>query len=149
MILSTHYITGAALASQVDSLPLIVILPIFLHFVLDMIPHWEYIDKAEEIKTHYHYILLDLLVGPLLILSIYIWGALDFHKLVWLQIGAFFSLLPDGASFLYLAIFPRSKALKKFFSLHQKIHNDIKPRKFLGISVQAVIFLMSLLLIAG
>jgi len=45
MILSTHFITGAAVAGFTENPVLVIAIPFVLHLLLDLIPHWEYIEK--------------------------------------------------------------------------------------------------------
>ena len=51
MILSTHAVVGAALASFVPSHPLAALVIGFAsHFALDAIPHWDYPIKSRSVN---------------------------------------------------------------------------------------------------
>jgi len=148
MILSTHFIAGAAVASQTNNPAILVILPLTIHFVLDFIPHWEYVEEAAELKHKIPQLILDLLSGPLAILlvSYYVYG-LDFGTIIWLFIGGFMGVLPDGFSFLYFC-YPRNRFLKKLFSFHESIHHKKLLDWKIGFPAQVVLDIIAVIIIA-
>lgn len=147
MILSTHFIAGAAAASFSDSPIVLIAVPLILHFVMDAVPHWEYVEDESELKHKIPQIAIDLFSGPILIiLALLLLGNLNLKLLIWLFIGGFFGMLPDGLSLLYF-IFPKNKLLKKFFSLHMAIHNDNLLSWKIGFPLQAALDVLAIALI--
>ena len=52
MIITPHLLLGAAIGSKFKQWPVIVVVSIISHFILDRIPHWDYINgvpyKSEQ-----------------------------------------------------------------------------------------------------
>jgi len=128
MIFTCHLLTGAAIASKIQSAPLALGLAFLSHYVLDFIPHREYSVKNifekrwRKSKLDFLKIFLDFSFGILLILffsknpcllSTSFWNG----KLI-IYSGAFFAVLPDGFTFLAL-IFEKSKVLGRHYHFHQ------------------------------
>ncbi|MDP2856148.1 MAG: hypothetical protein Q8N90_03475 [bacterium] len=175
MILVVHALAGAAIASQVKITWLGWILAFFSHFILDLIPHYDYNLKGFALgwKSKNFWlvalkVVLDLAAGLILIIIF------NNHKgnLLNILIGGFLGMLPDGltaASYLF-----KNRGWKKLFirgtinmnraepannfsykisNFYQKIHNNIRyqplrnPRSFWGIINQIIVSLTALLLI--
>jgi len=147
MILSTHFTTGAAIANYIDSPLLITILPFLFHFLLDTVPHWEYVDEIGELKQKKLQLTIDILAGPIIILmsTLLFYGA-DLRKIFWLFFGGLFGILPDGLSLLH-AIFPKNKLLKKIFAFHLAIHSKKKMNWKIGLVFQAALNILAVVLI--
>ncbi len=147
MILSTHFITGAALASFSDSVVILFCSALILHFVLDAIPHWEYLDEFDEIKQKWPLVAIDILLGPSLIL----FSIVGLYGFDWLKIWPFLfsgavSVLPDGLSFLHFML-PQNRLLEKVFVFHEFVHNKKNLSFKQGFLFQIVINLVFLLAI--
>ena len=146
MILSTHFITGAAVASYTDSPTLLAILTLIIHFLLDLFPHWEYVDDEREIAQKTLHILTDALAGPLVILFFaYLAYGLDFEKIGWIFLGGTISVIPDGFSFLYFT-YPKNKFLSKLFDFHQLIHSKKKMSFQEGFVMQVALDALAVIL---
>ncbi len=129
MILSVHMLVGAAIGSKVKNYWAIFIYSILAHFILDLLPHWEYLSESQTLdQSNLGFLLLtikalgDLMVGSLIILWLFRSSPLLKRALF----GAFFALLPDGLIFLYLlSHFLFSwvpPVLQYFYSLHDVLH---------------------------
>lgn len=152
MILATHSIVGAALATLAPKNPLIGFSVAFIsHFVIDAIPHWDYRlrskmeDEKDELKTRMGWgkdfwvdlskISLDAAIG--LLFSLWWWGNGDWFNLaVWLGVAG--GVLPDFLQFVYFK-FPR-EPLTSLQRFHQWIHASwrLRGRYFLGLFLQAI-----------
>lgn len=148
MILSTHYVVGMAVASQTGSPLLMPLLSMASHFILDRIPHWEYLENEKQIKNNIPLIFLDLVAPAALSLLVFSSGALDFQNLFWLNLGGFFGILPDGMVFLKIVTKSKNIWLKKFFNFHRKNHTKTDLGRFWGIATQSTIFLICAIVVS-
>ena len=141
MILLTHSIAGAALAATQKD-PLLAILVGFLsHFVLDVVPHWEYKIKplqedplSREALPAYRKIVIDGLSGVAVPLALFVlWQDADFWLVFSGIIGA---MLPDALQGVHL--FWRSNrpvaALYRFHHSIQQLTFKLLPWPWIGMS---------------
>jgi hypothetical protein len=151
MILSTHAIFGAAVASLVPTHPVFGFsLGFISHFALDAIPHRDYelisveIDsnnKMELIETVYKkfrlirdmtVVSLDAILG-LIFSFLFFFNPAYPYVFFWGVIGA---LIPDFLTFLYLIL--KHKTLGVFYNFHASfIHSKV----ILGLNQLAGVFL--------
>lgn len=145
MILTAHLLTGAALVSEIQTVPLALVLAFLSHYFLDSIPHQEYsidniINKRWK-KTFFDFtkVFLDISFGVLLICI--------FRESPLLLLGAFLAILPDGFSLLYLI---RPKNLEFHQSFHQKLHfsETKKIPLFWKIFSQLIVCILAILFLA-
>lgn len=126
MLLTSHIITGAAIASKISNPWLGIPLAFLSHYFLDMIPHDDY--SIENIKARrwsrsffdFAKVFSDIFIGLLLI-------SLFSENNPVIFIGAFSAIIPDGVTLLN-KIFPQNKLIIR----HQKLHmavNIIGDRK--------------------
>ena len=155
MVLSTHVVAGAALAQLFPQNPALGFGVAFVsHFVLDMIPHWDYrlvsleagatgqkIDKEFKINPAFVADLMkigaDLLLG--LILAFLVFYPDSKLDLLILFLGVSGALLPDFLQFVFYKFRPFwLKPLQRF---HIWIHarRDFNNRPVLGIVMQVVL----------
>lgn len=113
MILASHIIISGILASKTPNYFLAAAIGLISHYVLDTIPHWDYLSEEFEsgAKTDKNFvkrkkfwqelfkITIDILAG-FVVLFIFI-KFYDNINIVPLIISVFFSILPDSLSFLY------------------------------------------------
>ena len=147
MILSTHAIVGAAIASFLPSHPTAVfVLGFASHFVLDAMPHWDYpimsaaVDpKAGAPMTFDRALLRDAVVigsdGLLGILgALLLFASSD--GLLSILLGAFGAMLPDPLHTIH-AHFPH-EPLRTLQRFHRWIHTEkrIKEDVILGVGSQ-------------
>jgi len=154
MILTTHAVFGAAVASLVPDHPIIgFTLGFASHFVLDAIPHKDYelisiesdskskiqliniLQKKFSLLRDIIFVSLDALVGFILAFLFFFNPAYPWIFFV----GAFGSLIPDGMTFLYLIF--KNKSLAAFYHFHSGyIHSRyiLKLNQFVGVIFQFV-----------
>lgn len=157
MTLTTHAVTGAAIASVVSgNIVIASTLAFASHFLLDAIPHWDYPISSGSInpkiggKINFDKSLLkdlfrigsDILFGILLSLIIFY----SKEHVLTIAVGAFFGMLPDFLQFVYTR-FPKGPiaSLQRF---HEFIHTDkkLKNQPILGVTSQiAIIIVISIL----
>lgn len=151
MILSTHFVVGASLGRAFPDPIFLLSLPILSHFILDHLPHWEYIDRIEQLKGKPFHLLLDVVLGPLTIfLTLYLLNDFSPEKIAPALVGGFLGVLPDGIVFLKYLFKIKNRLLKKYENFHRLLHSEKKLQSKVGIFQQLVIFLLaiSLLIVA-
>jgi len=173
MILATHLLAGAAIATKIKNPLLALILAFFSNYLLDSLPHTEYslknMEKHKWRKSAFDFlkVAFDLTFGISIILFLketkslndsegFLFllgnkvpelseGFLYFSKNYILALaGAFFAILPDGFTFLFF-VFPNNKLLKKHFDLHESAHifNNKKTSNFWRLTVQTLVVLVA------
>jgi hypothetical protein len=121
MILTSHILSGALIGTEIKNPVYIAIISIIVHFLLDLFPHGDYLNKKSRLRDFWK-VGADLFIGLGIVLTIIFTknemanGALIRN----IAIGIFFSLLPDGTTFLYLWM--KMKFLKPIYELHRKLH---------------------------
>lgn len=162
MVLTTHAITGAAIASIIPTHPVLgFVLGFGSHFVLDSIPHWDYkllsSSKDEKnpmnndmiINKNFVYDLFkigfDVSLG--FILAYLFFGvSMSNDFLVALSAGAVGGVLPDALQFVYFKF--RREPIYTLQKFHVWIHSSISLNKkpLLGISTQALLIILVVLI---
>lgn len=153
MILTPHMLVGAAIGSKIENYWAIFILATALHFIFDMLPHWEY-GRRYEIETitrrglflFFLQALIDLFAG----LAIIVWVLWPEPFNYYVLFGALVSILPDGLVLLYAVWAVASKKkdnwLKKYYDFHKFFHIPDAKNKFLvGLLAEGFILLVALL----
>ena len=97
MLLTPHTLVGASIGASIQNIPLIIVLGISSHFVLDAIPHfdwgtWHNYEKDFQLEAK-DYILLICDIMLATVLFYWVWNANNFDYLMLL--GAFCAVLPD------------------------------------------------------
>ena len=146
MILSTHAVTGAAIASLIPSHPVAAFAAGFAsHFVIDAIPHWDYPLRSITVKPGANSVRLtpalvrdlcviggDGLAGLVLALAIFATPA----NVIAVAAGAIGAMLPDPLQFLQ-SFYPR-EPLASLQRFHRWTHTSRQLDWPLGVSSQAV-----------
>ncbi|MEI6553227.1 MAG: hypothetical protein WCO09_01540 [bacterium] len=154
MILTTHAVTGATLATLMPNNPILGFIVGFgSHFVLDSIPHWDYslksskIDKQRPLKSDIVVnkdffkdlikIGLDAVLG--LTLSLLLLGVLRHQSILIILCGAIGGMTPDFLQFVYFKW--RHEPLISLQKFHGWMHakSDLDDRPILGILSQMVV----------
>ena len=150
MVLTTHLLVGAAIASKVFNPALALPLAFLSHYPLDLAPHTEYeiknIQKARWHRSFFDFlkVFLDIFFGILLI-SLFSNG----NPIIFA--AALLAIVPDGLELLNI-IFPNYKPL----TLHQKFHTAIhrvcnpevkKISPLWGIIIQIVVIVIAIFLL--
>jgi hypothetical protein len=147
MILSTHFIAGAAVASQTDNPTALIALPLITHLVLDVIPHWQYLYEIKELKKNIPQLILDIVIGPIIVGVLSLWlNGFDWTKLIWLLTGGVIAVFPDGITFLSI-LFPKNKIAKKITDFHEWIQGERRFEGVLGFIATLLIDLAAILVI--
>ena len=150
MTLTTHAVVGAAISSAFRLNPGAALLAGFMsHFLLDHLPHWDYIDSAkineEDSLTIRDFIKIgfDVLLGFGLALLFFTSNGQDGWESI--LMGAFGGMLPDALLFAYMKI--RREPFKLFRRFHHLMHSSLKIKDARwGLFFQAAILLLVLIL---
>ncbi len=151
MILATHAIVGAAIASLNPSRPVSGFFAGFIaHFILDAIPHWEYEIKSGSIDPHIGSRFLfdrdffgDILrIGSDAALGIILSLVLFYSPNAFAAVlaGVLGGITPDALQFVYVRI--RKGPIIYLQRFHEWIHSPYKKLRNMpitGISLQIVI----------
>lgn len=155
MILTTHILAGALLGREIKNPYEIAGLAVAAHFALDLLPHGDYLNKKSKLREFWK-VAIDLSVGLGTVYAIFFLRDPISNNALYIRniaIGIFFSLLPDGTTFLYWKMgINFLKPIKRF---HEKLHrySDASPKsefRFKNnlwdilISLFAIIILLSL-----
>jgi hypothetical protein len=120
MILTTHILSGAVIGAEIKNPFYIAVISIAVHFLLDLLPHGDYLNKKSGFREFWK-VAIDLVIGLSIVATvIFSSGVVRPSELQNVAIGIFFSLLPDGITFLYWKM--GIKFLKPIFTFHQKLH---------------------------
>jgi len=130
MILTTHILSGALIGTKIKNPFYIVIISIAVHFILDTLPHGDYLNSKSKLKEFWK-VAIDLVFGlGLVFLILFSRGEISNQVLLEnIAIGIFFSLFPDGTTFLY--IWMKVKFLRPIKRFHEKLHfhPDLAPER--------------------
>jgi len=132
MIITPHILVGATIGSKISSLPLIFITAFLAHFVLDMIPHWEYsiarIKKDKKISKKSYGESLKIAIDSLFaIIIIFLLTRNSFNQFK-IMFGGFSGIVPD--ILLMASWLKPSKPLIILKRFHYWIHCLFKKERF-------------------
>ncbi|OQB05219.1 MAG: hypothetical protein BWY19_01130 [bacterium ADurb.Bin212] len=144
MLFTAHALSSGVAGESIGNAFLAILLGIFVHFVMDSIPHY---DTTDDGKFTFRQILLagtDLLLGCVIIYLLSKNFALS-SSFYWGVVGG---LLPDFFSLMP----PVRRLTERYFIVRkfQEFHNHIQKIKLgpiLGLAVQIVIWLISICLL--
>jgi len=148
MLLTPHAAVGAAIGASTENIPLIIILGILSHFLLDAIPHfdwgtWHFYEPDFKLETK-DYVLL---AGDVILASSFVlWVWSNYHS-VNMMIGTFSAVLVD---LIDNVPFWKHQVRKTVFGKilhfwHRKLHFLLKPKLwYLGVLTQLVIIVGSI-----
>ena len=155
MILGTHAIVGAAVASLMPDHPALAFASgVASHFAIDAIPHWDYPLRAVKPNTgtalklnwplfqDLGLIMLDACVG----LAIALWLYATPTSAISVLLGALGAILPDPLQFAY-RLYPR-EPLRTLQRFHVWIHTKRKFAWPLGVSSQLSFIVLVVLIFA-
>lgn len=152
MILSVHLLAGAAIGSRIKNYWAIFICSVALHFLLDLLPHWEYLTEAQTMDSSglgFSLIVIKALIDLAAGLFLVYWFYHNSPRFAPVLLGAFFAVLPDGLVFgqlLSLFLFQSAPwLLQKFYAFHLLLHFQERPGLFFwGIFLESLFFLATL-----
>jgi hypothetical protein len=156
MILSTHAVAGAALASLLPSHPTIVVVAGFAsHFAMDAIPHWDYPLRSISLKPNdgkrisgngllrdIGLVAVDACAG----LALAIWLFATSATIGVILLGAVAAMLPDPLQVAH-RLCPR-EPLRTLQRFHVWIHCNSQLEWPIGVSSQ-VAFAATMVVISG
>ncbi len=170
MILSVHFITGAAITKLIPNKLIAYPLAFLSHFLLDAIPHADYslkgISSGWKKKSFYSAVgnlTLDVLAG--VVFTVVFSMAFDNFDIQKALIGGFLGILPDFLNLLsYLfhnknfLFFIRGGELRpidefkiqtqnRYYRFHHCVHNKSEPKGLFGVFTQAIIFLIGIIVL--
>ena len=155
MVLTTHAVVGGAIGRLISTNPILAFVVGFLsHFVLDVVPHWDYPLESKTSDTRgvnqLHFRLgwpavidfsrigLDLLIGFFLAYWIFpsASGSWLTSSVAWGAIGA---VLPDALQFVYVQWRPRFLSSLQRFHMFVHAKQDFNNRPVLGVILQILV----------
>jgi len=153
MILTTHAITGATLASLMPNHPVLGFVAGFTsHFLLDAIPHWDYpissmktdqdnpLNNSMVVNKYFYIDLIKFGIDGLLglFLSFVLFGVIHQSSPFIIFIGAIGGMAPDVLQFFYWKW--KCKLLESLQKFHLSIHSKIElnNQPIFGILLQIV-----------
>jgi len=160
MIFTPHIVVGAVIGAKTHNLGLIIIFGLLSHFILDMIPHWDYHNEGiinyRKIKDFRALILtllkitLDGLIGLLIVfIMIKLKGSINTKYLFFILVGIFVSVLPDVLLGL-TRIFGRGKLSEKYIHFHGEIIHQHKEKEgkitFLSLFTEILAIIISIIM---
>jgi hypothetical protein len=163
MILASHIIISGILASKTQNYFLAALIGLISHYVLDAIPHWDYLSDEFQFKTKTDKsfikrtefwqeiikISADGLAG-LGLLALFVFLDKD-ANIMSLIISAFFGVLPDAMQFLHWLtgwkFIKWNTDLQEF--VHNLIHKKINPGFQSGIITQIATIGIAFLIMRG
>ena len=133
MILLSHTITGAIIGHKIGNPYLISAIALASHFILDMIPHWNY-DVPGKFSTWKLLPILPDIIPSIIVYLVFLFSFPD--QWLYISLGVCFAILPDFTTLTrYIPL------LKKIFrpinKFHKKIQSEIEI-PLLGLSTQIV-----------
>ena len=157
MVLTTHAVAGAAVATLVPSHPVLgFALGFGSHFVLDSVPHWEYpvfsmkggkspLDNDMLINKAFVGDLIRIGIDGMLgiTLALFFLGTIYHHSFFIIILGAIAGMLPDALQFVYFKW--RHEPLVSLQKFHIWVHPKLSlhNKPFIGVLSQIVfIFLI-------
>jgi hypothetical protein len=120
MVISTHFLAGAAIGRATGNPILAVVFGFIFHFVMDLVPHWNYGYKhLKKVKS-----LILVLLDPFLAFAVFagIGLAHGYDASTWLAafLGGVACVLPDLIEFI-IRIF-NINSLVPFLYFHRAMH---------------------------
>ena len=140
-------LAGAALATYIHQPTLLAFSAVALHYLLDVLPHWEY-DIITSRKAAAYKIAADIAMGLFVVFfALRRFGPAEQALILW---GAFFSIMPDGFSAIYF--FSHGKYLRRQMQFHIFWHALIIPMKthpplWFAVTTEIIVIAASLFLL--
>lgn len=138
MVITPHMLVGAAVGSQFNNPWSVFILGLFSHYILDALPHWDYLFKVRIANPdHLRKIGLDFILGGFFVLIL---GWSSTQKL-FILIGIIAALLPDFLEVLYQNF--DIKWLRPLSKFHHKIHFQKRLSFWRGLPFALIVSLIA------
>lgn len=150
MIATPHLVIGAIIGVKFKFLPLVILFAFLSHYLLDYLPHADYLvenikkKKWKKSGLDFLKLTLDLGAGLILIMFIHYFTKANYFILF---TAAFFAILPDLTVLNWFC--PNNKILEYHSNFHEKIHYSKNPAPDEEISVWTKIFTQLLIILIG
>lgn len=142
MVITPHMLVGAAVGAHSPNLWSAFILGLFSHFLLDALPHWDYLKKVKiSNPDHLKKIGLDFILGGLLVLFL-TWSSPQ-KLFILVALGA--ALLLDCLEAIYYNF--NIKWLRPLSLIHHKIHFQKRLCFWSGLPLMLIVSLLALLIL--
>ncbi|MBI4101737.1 MAG: hypothetical protein HY443_02110 [Candidatus Nealsonbacteria bacterium] len=147
MILSAHFLVGAAVATKIGNPFWGAIAALLSHYFFDLFPAWEYnitnIYARQWRKSFWDFskVFFDIFTGVLIFLFF-------FKDLFLGALGGFFAMVPDALTLLMI-VFEKNGVLQWHYRIHKNF-NYFKNKKIpplLGITAEILIYLIAIFLL--
>jgi len=123
---TTHFITGSAIGKLSGNPFLAAALGFVFHFIMDLVPHWDYGYHFKKTIPSFMLAALDPAIGIAVVVWIIIGRDLSQAVIINMLVGGFFCLLPDILSVFIKLL--KIKRLKRLIIFHNKLHWFTKNR---------------------
>jgi len=152
MLAIIHALMGGFIGEEFHSVLFIILASFVLHFIMDMLPHWD--ANFDRKKFHASgeppqlsrfakvWFITDMLIALILIISLY--QIFDNKKII---LGAFIGILPDLMSLGYKTKLRNNKRYAKFVKFHSKIQGETNWQKSLISQAIIIAIIISLFFI--
>jgi len=160
MIFSPHIVVGAVIGAKIHNLGLIIILGLLTHFIMDKIPHWDYLwpgVKNFKKTKNFNGLFSDLLkmaadgTFGFLIVFLASWHGnfLNFDYLPFIIFGVFISLLPDITIGLSWLLTGRATRYVRFLEKYHYFKENEKEGKitFFNISTEILVIIIAIIIL--
>ncbi len=142
MVITPHMLVGAAVGSQASSVWLAFCFGLLSHFLIDALPHWDYIKRVDiGNPSHLKKIALDFILGTLLVL-ILVWSE---PQKIFILIAIIAALLPDFLEVAYQNF--NIKLLRSFSRFHHWVHYHKILAFWQGLPFTLIVSLIAVLLL--
>ena len=140
MVIVPHMLAGAAIGAHSPNVWAAFCFGLLSHYLLDSLPHWEYLDSIKISKfKHLAKILIDLIIAIIIVLIV-AWPL----KII-IIFGIMGALLPDFIEFLYINY--KIKLLRPLSLFHHKVHYYKKIPFLKGSIFQVIIIAISIIML--
>lgn len=142
MLAIIHALVGSLIGEEFHSIFLISVLSLALHFIFDMVPHWDvdwdkkkFLTTGEAVVSNFAkvWFIIDHILA--ISLAIYLFYTFDSKRMA---LGAFMSVLPDWIGLGYKTPLRKNKRFMNFLKFHSRIQNHTNFKR--SMITQGIIF---------
>jgi hypothetical protein len=147
MLLTPHALVGGAIGANIESVPLVIILAILSHFILDTIPHFDwgtYHENKDFRLGLKDYLLVAGDIVLLLIFTLILWHNIRNNPNI--MIGGFFAILVDLIDNVpfWKDYLRKIKFFAGLHAVHEKIHYRLKFKYwYVGVLTQIAVIILA------
>ncbi len=155
MFTTPHLLVGAVVGAKVNNIGWIIILGIISHFIIDKIPHWDYVEDPKKFpaclfKKKLISTIVKLAIDGVIGLAILLLIILIRQKsIIYLSVGAFAAILPDIVLGIATLFFGKSRFFKYYSRLHLPIFSSGPTTKptFFNVGTEILVILIAFLIL--